>query len=113
MQAVRANEATVTPRLMRIILLRVADKCILHTSLKTSRFSLISCHKRVPSYLLKTLPFTTGAAAHSWMDHTFVKSGRISRVCRSQNCLAEHLLDKVNSTLLNPTHTIAESQRAY
>jgi len=43
MQAVRANEATVTPRFMRIILLRVAERCMLHTSLKTSRFSLISC----------------------------------------------------------------------
>lgn len=53
MQAVRANEATVTPRLMRMILLRVADRCMLHTSLKTSRFSLISCHKRLASYLLR------------------------------------------------------------
>ena len=48
MQAVRAKEATVTPRFMRIILLRVAERCMLHTSLKTSRFSLISC-KRLKS----------------------------------------------------------------
>ena len=43
MQAVRAKVATVTTRLIRMILLRVADRCMLQTSLKTSRFSLISC----------------------------------------------------------------------
>ncbi len=43
MQAVRAKEATVTIRLIRMILLRVADRCMLQTSLNTSRFSLISC----------------------------------------------------------------------
>ena len=50
MQAVRAKEATVTPRFMRMILLRVAERCMLHTSLKTSRFSLISCKRLKRSY---------------------------------------------------------------
>lgn len=50
MQAVRAKEATVTPRFMRIILLRVAERCMLHTSLKTSRFSLISCKRQEKSH---------------------------------------------------------------
>jgi hypothetical protein len=59
MQAVRAKEATVTPKLMRMMRLRVADRCMLHTSRKTSRFSLISCSTS-PNYQKR---YTTGTAA--------------------------------------------------
>ena len=59
MQAVRAKEATVTPKLMRMMRLRVADRCMLHTSRNTSRFSLISCSTS-PDYRMR---YTTGIAA--------------------------------------------------
>ena len=59
MQAVRAKEATVTPKLMRMMRLRVADRCMLHTSRNTSRFSLISCSTSL-NYQNR---YTTGTAA--------------------------------------------------
>jgi hypothetical protein len=43
MQMESAKDATVTTRLMRIMRLRVALRCMLHTSRNTSRFSAISC----------------------------------------------------------------------
>ena len=61
MQAVRAKEATVTIRLIRMILLRVADRCMLQTSLKTSRFSLISCTGSALR-ILHSLPVTSLAS---------------------------------------------------
>lgn len=43
MQAESANVPTVTTRFMRMMRLRIALRCMLHTSLNTSRFSAISC----------------------------------------------------------------------
>lgn len=43
MQMESAKDATVTTRLMRMMRLRVALRCMLHTSRNTSRFSAISC----------------------------------------------------------------------
>ena len=85
MQAVSAKEATVTPRLMRIILFRVADKCMLHTSLKTSRFSLISCHKRLASILLRLCHALL--QVHLLTARFIIllaKARLVSRVCRGQ-----------------------------
>lgn len=47
MQAVSANAPTVTSRLMRIMRLRVAARCMPHTSRTTSRFSPISWQARL------------------------------------------------------------------